>query len=171
MACHSDQAAAVLPAASQLHRIAAQVRYQDNTAVLHTDTRLMPKRRKAWAAWNYIHDARSQDACVSVTYWMNRLQPLPVSTPVLVSLNPLEQPDPATVINTMHYAHPIFDGPAVQAQQALGQLQGEHRIWLAGAWTRYGFHEDGFQSGVNAARSVQSALASTGHASSYPKAA
>lgn len=171
LACHSDQAAAMLPKQMGLHRIASKVHYQDNTAVLHTDTSLMPSRRKAWASWNYIHDTRMEDASVSVTYWMNRLQPLPVATPVLVSLNPVKQPDPASVINIMHYAHPIFDGPAVQAQQELGSVQGEHRIWLAGAWTRYGFHEDGFQSGITAARWVQSALASTGHVDTLPKAA
>lgn len=171
LACHSDQAALMLPKSSVLHRIASRIRYQDNTAVLHTDTALMPMRRKAWASWNYMHDTGRQDARVSVSYWMNRLQPLPVATPVLVSLNPIRQPSPANVISTMHYAHPIFDGPAVQAQKELGSVQGEHRIWLAGAWTRYGFHEDGFQSGINAARSVQSAIASTGHVNALPKAA
>lgn len=171
MACHSDQSARMLPKASAAHRIASKVHYQDNTAVLHTDVTLMPRRRKAWASWNYMHDTQHAHGNVSVTYWMNRLQPLPVSTPVLVSLNPNREPDPRCVINTMHYAHPIFDGPAVQAQKELPAIQGEDRVWLAGAWTRYGFHEDGFQSGIHAARSVQSALASTGHVTLYPKAA
>jgi uncharacterized protein len=174
MACHSDQAHEILPAASVLRQITARVRYQDNTAVLHTDVSLMPRRKKAWASWNYIHDANavSGSSNVSVTYWMNRLQPLPVDTPVLVSLNPVRHPDPRLVINTMHYAHPIFDGPAVTAQKDLANAQGADNIWLAGAWTRYGFHEDGFQSGINAARGLKEQLAAAlPNADQLPKAA
>ena len=78
--------------------------------------------------------------------------------PVLVSLNPVQQPAADQIINTMHYAHPIFDGPAVTAQRELEKVQGTDSIWLAGAWTRYGFHEDGFQSGVNAARGVKAQM-------------
>ncbi|WVN41744.1 FAD-dependent oxidoreductase [beta proteobacterium MWH-UniP1] len=160
IACHSDQAHQLLPKAHALSQIAGRVRYQDNVAILHTDTALMPKRKTAWASWNYIHDAEKSVSTpsVSVTYWMNRLQPLPVQKPVLVSLNPVQQPAADQIINTMHYAHPIFDGPAVTAQRELEKVQGTDSIWLAGAWTRYGFHEDGFQSGVNAARGVKAQL-------------
>lgn len=173
IACHSDQAHQLLPPTNALRHVTARVRYQNNLAVLHTDTRLMPKRRKAWASWNYLHEAPSsnESSNVSVTYWMNRLQPLPVQTPVLVSLNPIRQPDPSRVINTMQYAHPIFDGPAIAAQKDLEKLQGADSIWLAGAWTRYGFHEDGFQSGILAARSLKTRLHIPADADPLPKAA
>ena len=174
LACHSDQAAALLPEWSTARRVAAKIRYQDNEAVLHTDVALMPRRRRAWASWNYLHDSKSDNAArsaMSVTYWMNRLQPLPVRTPVLVSLNPIRDPAPHTVINRMHYSHPIFDGPAVRAQAELASVQGAQGVWLAGAWTRYGFHEDGFQSGIQAARDLQSHLATPSHAAPISKAA
>lgn len=170
VACHSDQAAKILPQGSGLRQAASKIRYQENTAVLHTDTALMPKRRAAWASWNYLHDPGPRDSSVSVTYWMNRLQPLPVETPVLVSLNPIRQPSPEKVINTMEYMHPIFDGPAVRTQKTLPALQGEHNIWLAGAWLRYGFHEDGYQSAVQAVQSLTAAFQS-GHDTLYPRAA
>lgn len=173
LACHSDQATQLLPAGCAARKITSQVGYQKNLAVLHTDISLMPKRKNSWASWNYIHDTHGQESSgsVSVTYWMNRLQPLPVATPVLVSLNPVRPPMPSQVINTMEYAHPIFDGPAVQAQRDLPAVQGSDRIWLAGAWTRYGFHEDGFQSGINAARSIQSVLTASANGQEIPKAA
>lgn len=158
LACHSDQAAQVLPHASEAKQLVSKIRYQENTAFLHTDATLMPKRKSAWASWNYLHDPGQTDANVSVTYWMNRLQPLPVQTPVLVSLNPIREPRPETIINAMQYMHPIFDGPAVRAQKTLPDLQGQHGIWLAGAWTRYGFHEDGYQSAVKAVESLKSAF-------------
>lgn len=172
LACHSDQAAQMLPQASAAQHLALKIRYQKNLAVLHTDQQLMPKRRSAWASWNYLHDQHQEhDGNVSVTYWMNRLQPLPVQTPVLVSLNPIRAPRPEHIIQSMQYAHPIFDGPAVRAQQELPSIQGQHGIWLAGAWTRYGFHEDGFQSGTQAARDLRRAFAAAGHASALPNAA
>lgn len=170
VACHSDQAAKILPQDSSLWQAASKVRYQHNTAILHTDTSLMPKRTSAWASWNYLHDHHHEGSSVSVTYWMNRLQPLPVKTPVLVSLNPVRQPRPDTVINTMEYMHPIFDGPAVAAQKNIPAFQGEHGIWLAGAWLRYGFHEDGYQSAVQAVQSLKSAFESR-HDQQYPRAA
>jgi len=174
LACHSDQSARLLhdtPIA--LAQIAGQVRYQKNHAFLHTDRRLMPQRTRAWAAWNYMHDTgtNTQENSVSVTYWMNRLQPLPCATPVLVTLNPTRAPDPRLVINEMHYDHPIFDGPAIHAQQRLPAHQGEGSIWLAGAWTRYGFHEDGFQSGVNAASMIKQRFADTPTGHDYAQAA
>lgn len=174
VACHSDQASRLLPSGTPAQAIASKIRYQPNVAFLHTDTSLMPVRRRAWASWNYIHDqhhAASGLNAVSVTYWMNRLQPLPVTTPILVSLNPVRKPAAHTVINRMDYSHPIFDGPAVQAQQALPDIQGQNNIWLAGAWTRYGFHEDGFQSGINAARDLRATFEHQGHAAAIREAA
>lgn len=170
LACHSDQAAQILPHASEAKQLVSKIRYQENTAVLHTDASLMPRRHGAWASWNYLHDPSHAGASVSVTYWMNRLQPLPVSTPILVSLNPIRQPRPETVINTMHYMHPIFDGPAVRAQKSLPALQGQNGVWLAGAWARYGFHEDGYQSAVKAVESLKSAFDAR-HGQELPRAA
>ena len=120
---------------------------------------LMPRRRGAWAAWNYLSDGRTDSPTVSVTYWLNRLQPLPFKTPVLVSLNPLREPAPETRIASFDYEHPIFDAPAMAAQHCLHEVQGRGGVWFAGAWTAYGFHEDGLRSGLDAAAQV---LATTG---------
>jgi len=171
LACHSDQSATLLPKGSPAQQLVSKIRYQRNIAVLHTDTALMPKRKNAWASWNYLHTQNDEHGSVSVTYWMNRLQPLPTSTPVLVTLNPVSEPNPSHIINTMDYSHPIFDGPAVQAQKDLIRVQGNQNIWLAGAWTRYGFHEDGFQSGLNAAFLIQSALVNANREKSIARAA
>lgn len=172
LACHSDQAATMLPKRSAARAVVADIQYQHNRAILHTDLNLMPKRQSAWASWNYMHQNQTAHANpVSVTYWMNRLQPLPVTTPILVSLNPLREPDPSKVFNTMDYEHPIFDARAVSAQQRLPAVQGQDSIWFAGAWTRYGFHEDGFQSGIQAAELMQSALQLAAHGQPLAKAA
>jgi predicted NAD/FAD-binding protein len=95
-----------------------------------------------------------------VHYLLNKLQPLPVKTPIIVSLNPIHAPDPSKVLASFDYAHPVFDGPAVEAQRQLRSLQGERNTWFAGAWTGYGFHEDGLKSGLSvaAALAAQSGL-------------
>jgi predicted NAD/FAD-binding protein len=132
------------------------IRYQPNLAVLHTDAALLPRRRAAWAAWNYEsggHGGHGAGA-VCLHYLLNRLQPLPWQQPVIVSLNPLREPDPACVIGRYPYAHPVFDDAAVRAQARLPVIQGSGGVWFAGAWTRYGFHEDGLLSGLEAARQV-----------------
>jgi predicted NAD/FAD-binding protein len=160
LACHSDQALQLLADADERERtLLGSIRYQPNRAWLHTDTGLMPRRRGAWAAWNYLSDGRTESPTVSVTYWLNRLQPLPFKTPVLVSLNPLREPAPETRIASFDYEHPIFDAPAIAAQHCLHQVQGRGGVWFAGAWTAYGFHEDGLRSGLDAAAQV---LATTG---------
>ncbi len=151
LACHSDQSLAMLSDASEAEReVLGAVRYHRNRAVLHTDTSVLPKRRLAWAAWNYeraSNEAR-EHAGVCLHYLINRLQPLPFKTPVLVSLNPLTEPDERCVHGEFDYAHPVFDAAAIAAQQRLPQLQGQARTWFCGAWTRYGFHEDGLMSGL-----------------------
>ncbi len=154
LATHSDQALALLADASaDERRILSAVPYQPNHAVLHTDARCLPQRRKAWSAWNY-ESAGSAEPQVCVHYLLNKLQPLPVATPVIVSLNPISEPDPATVLGRFDYAHPVFDGPAIAAQRALPQIQGERSTWFAGAWTGYGFHEDGLKSGLSVAAAI-----------------
>lgn len=158
LACHSDQSLRLLADADDAERaLLADVRYQPNRAVLHTDARLMPVSRKVWSSWNYLSDGGHAPA-VSVTYLLNRLQPLPFRTPLLVSLNPIVEPAQDRLIAEFDYAHPIFDGRAVAAQRRLDAVQGRRRVWFAGAWTGYGFHEDGLKSGLAVAEAI-SALA------------
>ncbi len=159
LACHSDQSLALLADASQAERsILGAIRYRPNRALLHTDTAVLPKRKLAWAAWNYARAADSgrEQAAVCLHYLINRLQPLPWAQPVVVSLNPdpALMPDPATVLGDFHYSHPVFDMAAVQAQQRLGDIQGRSGLWFCGAWTRYGFHEDGLSSGLKVAQGL-----------------
>lgn len=151
LACHTDQALALLADASEAERaVLGAIRYQPNRAVLHTDARVLPQRRPAWAAWNYqraADDSREQ-AAVCLHYLLNRLQPLPFSTPVLVSLNPTMPIDPARIVGEWQYDHPVFDLAAIEAQKRVPQIQGIAHTWFCGAWTRYGFHEDGLRSSL-----------------------
>lgn len=150
-ACHSDQALAILAdQASPAERsVLSAVKYQSNRAVLHTDASLLPQRRSLWAAWNYAAGPEtSGSAPVAVSYLINRLQPLPVQTPVIVSLNPFREPAPKSVIADIDYAHPVFDQAAIEAQRRLPGINGRDRLWFCGAWGRYGFHEDGLRSAL-----------------------
>lgn len=156
LASHSDQSLALLDDASaQERQLLGAIAYQRNRAVLHTDTTLLPRRRKAWAAWNYEHGgaaAGPDQSSVCLHYLLNRLQPLPWKQSVLVSLNPVREPATEHVLGEYDYAHPVFDQAAVAAQQRLPALQGQHNTWFCGAWTRYGFHEDGLLSGLSVAK-------------------
>lgn len=158
LACHSDQALALLAApTAQERRVLGAIRYHRNRAVLHTDTALLPRRSRAWAAWNYERAPLSdrERAGVCLHYLINRLQPLPWQTPVIVSLNPVRQPKAQRVIGEYDYEHPVFDAPAVTAQRELQAIQGRSCVWFCGAWTRYGFHEDGLGSGLAVAGALQ----------------
>ena len=156
LACHSDQSAALLADADGTERqLLADARYQPNRAVLHTDARLMPRLRKVWSSWNYLSDG-GDEPNVSVTYLLNKLQPLPFRTPLFVTLNPVVEPAADQVIAEFDYEHPIFDARMIAAQRRLPEVQGRRRLWLAGAWTGYGFHEDGLKSGVAVARALAS---------------
>ena len=151
LATHSDQSLALLADASaDERRWLAALRYHPNRTVLHTDTSVMPKRRLAWAAWNYERapSAGQEQAAVCLHYWINRLQPLPWQTPVIVSLNPTRPIDPAHVIADFEVDHPVFDLAAIAAQRELPRFQGRSHVWFCGAWTRYGFHEDGLMSAL-----------------------
>ncbi len=162
MACHSDQSLALLADATATEAaVLGAIRYHRNRAVLHTDVSLLPKRRLAWAAWNYERAAGgARDAtAVCLHYLLNRLQPLPFSTPVVVSLNPLTEPRVGTVHGEFDYAHPVFDAAAIAAQQRLPEIQGCDHTWFCGAWTRYGFHEDGLMSGQAVLRGLLGAPA------------
>ncbi|MBX3622586.1 MAG: FAD-dependent oxidoreductase [Rhizobacter sp.] len=150
LACHSDQSLALLADATPDERdVLGAIRYHRNRAVLHTDTSVLPTRRLAWAAWNYERatDAPREQAAVCLHYLINKLQPLPFQQPVLVSLNPVREPDPHQVHGDFDYAHPVFDSAAIAAQARVPSLQGQRHTWFCGAWTRYGFHEDGLMSG------------------------
>jgi predicted NAD/FAD-binding protein len=139
--------------------VLSQIRYHDNRAVLHTDVSVMPERRLAWAAWNYERATQGavESAHVCLHYWLNRLQPVPFTQDVFVSLNPLRPIDPAHVIAEFSYAHPVFDLAAIRAQAEVQTLQGQQNTWFAGAWMGYGFHEDGFKAGRAAAQGVLAA--------------
>jgi predicted NAD/FAD-binding protein len=154
LACHSDQAHAMLHGNAAQKEQLQHIHYQANTAYLHRDASLMPKRRLAWSSWNYTSDVLNQQPSVSVTYWSNRLQPLPTQTPIFVTLNPIQTINPALIHEEIHYSHPVFDIAAVQAQEALRGLQGLNGVFLAGAWLKYGFHEDGHSAGLQAAQGV-----------------
>lgn len=156
LACHSDQSLAILgeEASDEERAVLAAVRYQPNRALLHSDPALLPRRRKVWSAWNYLAGAGPRDEVpVAVSYLINKLQPLPFQRPVVVTLNPYREPDAALTWREIHYAHPVYDSAAIAAQARLPAIQGRDRIWFAGAWTGYGFHEDGLRSAVKVARS------------------
>jgi uncharacterized protein len=156
LASHSDQSLRLLTDADADERsILSGVRYQPNRALLHTDPRLMPASRKCWSSWNYLSTGGAEPE-VAVTYLLNKLQPLPFTSPVFVSLNPLIEPHAGSVIAEFDYAHPVFDGAAIRAQKRLPTIQGRRRVWFAGAWTGYGFHEDGLKSGLAVAEALRS---------------
>ncbi len=154
LACHSDQSLALLAdATADEAAVLGAIKYHPNRAVLHTDADVLPRRRTAWAAWNYARaaDAGREQAAVCLHYLINRLQPLPWQQPVLVSLNPdpARPVDPARLIGEYEYSHPVFDLAAIRAQQRLPELQGRSHLWFCGAWARYGFHEDGLGSALD----------------------
>jgi predicted NAD/FAD-binding protein len=160
LACHADQALSLLAQPTpQEQALLGAIRYHPNKAVLHTDTSVMPKKKLAWAAWNYERatDLGLESSRVCLHYWINRLQPLPFSQDVVVSLNPVRAIDPSKVLGEYDYAHPVFDLAAIEAQSQLPSLQGQQNTWYAGAWMGYGFHEDGFKAGRDAALGILAA--------------
>ncbi len=150
LACHSDQALRLLGDADATERaVLGAIRYQDNAVILHTDERFLPRSLAAWSAWNYhAHDSAAQAQPVGVSYLINKLQPLSFRRPVIVTLNPGDEPRSEAVIDRYSYAHPVFDQAGIAAQARLPQLQGRHNTWFCGAWTGYGFHEDGLKAGM-----------------------
>jgi predicted NAD/FAD-binding protein len=131
------------------------IRYRPNTVFLHRDPRLMPRRRRAWASWNFLRagaDASASDA--AVTYWMNALQNIGARFPLFVSLNPPSDPRPDLSFAQFVCDHPQYDSAAFAAQKSLAAIQGRRRTWFCGAWTGYGFHEDGLRSGLDVAEAL-----------------
>jgi predicted NAD/FAD-binding protein len=154
MACHSDQALALLADASARERdILGVIGYQENDTVLHTDTRLLPRQRKAWAAWNALIPPDASAAC-TVSYCMNLLQTLDCSEPIVVTLNRNADIAPEKVLRRMRYHHPVYTHAAVRAQQRREEIQGSNRAWFAGAYWGWGFHEDGMRSAVDVAKAL-----------------
>jgi predicted NAD/FAD-binding protein len=166
IATHSDQALALLADASAQERVTlGAIGYQANRAVLHTDASVLPQHKRAWAAWNYQRAPHnhasggggdSQRVCLH--YLLNLLQPLPFAQPVVVSLNPLQDIDPQHVLGSYDYAHPVFDLAAIRAQTEVPALQGQQHSYFCGAWTGYGFHEDGLKSGLDVAARLRPLL-------------
>lgn len=154
LAGHSDQSLAILKDASDAEAsVLSAVKYRPNDVYLHCDETLMPERKIMWSAWNYMASARKADGRtgVSVSYWMNKLQGIDKEYPLFITLNPDQAPEPSKTFLRTQYDHPQFDADALAAQKRLGDIQGKNRLWFAGAWTGYGFHEDGLRSGLEAA--------------------
>ena len=164
LACHSDQALALLRDASHTEqRLLSDVRYQPNRVVLHTDTALLPRARSAWSAWNYLAaDDMTGERPVAVSYLINKLQPLPCKTPVIVTLNPPFEPDRSRVLQEFEYSHPLLDRAALAAQSGIAEIQGQRHTWYAGAWLGYGFHEDGLASAHAVVESIAQLASASG---------
>jgi predicted NAD/FAD-binding protein len=161
IAAHSDQALAMLSDADSRERaVLGAIAYAPNTVYLHRDVRLMPKRRRAWASWNFLRWQREGtiENDVAVTYWMNRLQGIDNDKPLFVSLNPPFEPAPALTFGKYICEHPRYNAAAFAAQRRLGEIQGRRHTWFCGAWTGYGFHEDGLRSGLAVAEALGAAV-------------
>ena len=169
LAAHADQSLALIQDASIDERdILSAFQFQANCAVLHSDAKLMPKRRGAWAAWNYVSESLpgqprvadlkasgptvANDLCL--TYWMNRLQSIDLAYPLFETLNPVTMPDEELIHGEFYYRHPVFDHKAIAAQPRLGKIQGRNGLFFAGAWTGFGFHEDGLKSAIAVAKTL-----------------
>ena len=154
LACHSNQALALLGDASETETsILGAIPYQDNDVVLHTDARLLPSRKKLWAAWNAYVPAQPGAAC-TVSYCMNILQALDAPQPLIVTLNRSADIDPNKIIATMKYQHPVYTSASINAQNRRVAINGLRRTWFTGAYWRYGFHEDGLRSAVSVAKAL-----------------
>ena len=155
IATHADQALAMLSDATRAERrILGAFAYTKNRAVLHTDSSFMPRRRAAWSSWNYVADTRAGTGQPSITYWMNRLQPLGDTPDTFVTLNPVREPEQEKIIAEETYHHPVFDAGTEQMRQELWALQGLRNTWFCGAYFGSGFHEDGLQAGLAVAEDL-----------------
>ena len=157
LACHSDQALSLLAgsATEEEKSILGNIRFQSNRVILHSDSRLMPKKKKSWQSWNFLSESSHWgEPRVCLSYWMNLLQSIDSNDPLIVSLNPDNPPDKSLIKNVWDTQHPIFDQAAIDAQARLGEIQGKNGVWFAGAWQGYGFHEDGASSGLRVAEAL-----------------
>jgi predicted NAD/FAD-binding protein len=156
LACHSDQALKMIETPSkEENRILKAIKYQPNQMYLHSDTSFMQKRKNAWSSWVYLsEDKKDNSNSVSLSYWMNNLQPLNTDKPTIVTLNPHRMPEKAKIYDSYTFEHPVFDNSAIKAQEEINTIQGKNKLWFTGAWLRYGFHEDGLLSAVNVAKKL-----------------
>jgi predicted NAD/FAD-binding protein len=157
IAAHSDEALTMLADADEREtRLLGNIPYQRNIAWLHSDASFMPRARRVWSSWNYMGggDGAGGAAPVCVSYWMNRLQSLPTTRDLFVTLNPSREPDAESTVARIAYDHPVFDTAALGAQRELWQLQGARRTWFCGAYFGSGFHEDGLQAGLAVAEEL-----------------
>ena len=162
MACHADQSLGMLEAPDATETdILGSFKFQGNSAVLHGDARMMPKRRAAWASWVFRTEDHRPAPKIGLTYWMNSLQNINDETPMFLSLNPSEEIDAELVYDRAEFRHPVFNAAAIKAQPKLADLQGVHNSWYCGAWTRWGFHEDAYGSGVEVAAALRAKVLGT----------
>ena len=153
LACHADQSSEILNEHfSEEANLLKDFKYQKNTSILHSDINFMPKRKSVWSSWNYITET-GNSGNLSITYWMNELQGISSPKPILLSLNPKILPNPDLIYGQYSYSHPILDNNAINIQKKLSSIQGKNNLWFCGAWTGFGFHEDGVKSAVEIANS------------------
>lgn len=152
--CHADQTLQILDQTDDDERdIIGAFQYQKNKVVVHQDLSFMPATKAAWASWIYLSESKvDKDPVVSLSYWMNNLQPLKTNDPVIVTLNPGRAPAPEKTIDEHIFDHPVFTVQGLQAQLRIETIQGRGGVWHCGAYQRYGFHEDGLLSAVNVAK-------------------
>lgn len=155
-ATHSDITLRLLadPTGAEAKSLGA-VKYQANDAILHCDTDFMPKRRKCWSSWVYTERGPEDRARISLSYWMNSLQPIPQDDLMFVTLNANHPVREECIYDTYSFDHPVYDMAALQAQADIRAFNGTNRTWFCGAWMRSGFHEDGFASAVDVAQAME----------------
>ena len=155
-ATHSDETLRMLADATQAETAAlSAIRYQPNQAILHADPSQMPKSRRVWASWNYAEPAGLRPEKIDLTYWMNSLQPIPKDDPLFVTLNPTRPIDEKLIPQVRTFHHPVYDQPALAAQETLRAMNGQSATWFCGAWMKNGFHEDGFASAADVATALR----------------
>lgn len=155
LAVHSDQALTLVDGLDSDERaLLSAIPYSKNTAVLHRDARLMPRRQRVWSSWNVLSETGAEARPAAVSYWMNKLQNIDRRHPLFVTLNPPFEPDPAKEYARFSYSHPLFDQSAFVAQASFDRIQGRGGLWFAGAWLGWGFHEDGLRSGLRVAEAL-----------------
>lgn len=159
-ACHSDQALRLLDTPTPTEQSAlSSIRFQDNKVYLHRDVAQMPRLKSVWSSWVYQADTTKPEPTIGVTYWMNKLQNIPEDDPIFVTLNPSKRIQDGLIYDQKSFRHPVFDAQALAAQSRLKDIQGQNNTWFAGAYTRHGFHEDGFASAARIVRMMDRQIA------------
>lgn len=158
-ACHSDQVIKIIDDATDNERnILGNITYQKNKIIVHTDLSFMPQRKQCWSSWVYLGQHGNTDQNLSLTYWMNNLQSLNTDLPIFVTMNPQQSPDIETIIDEYNFEHPVFNLKSIEAQKGIDMIQGTKNSWYAGAYTGYGFHEDGILSAIKIAQKMEEQL-------------